>query len=86
MSLFYEKQVQISFLHIWFSNNQTVVWLDLFHAFPFYSMLKTLERYQKCSYGAEEVNKPAKELEVSLVVFFYSNVDDYSVMQFLDEV
>ncbi|KAL9381095.1 hypothetical protein Peur_026752 [Populus x canadensis] len=31
------------------------------------NMLKTLERYQKCSYGAEEVNKPAKELEVSLV-------------------
>ncbi|XP_054784378.1 agamous-like MADS-box protein MADS2 isoform X3 [Prosopis cineraria] len=27
------------------------------------SMLKTLERYQKCSYGAVEVNKPAKELE-----------------------
>lgn len=27
-------------------------------------MLKTLERYQKCSYGAVEVNKPAKELEV----------------------
>ncbi|KAK0585780.1 hypothetical protein LWI29_033950 [Acer saccharum] len=29
------------------------------------SMLKTLERYQKCSYGAVEVNKPAKELEQS---------------------
>ncbi|KAJ6867031.1 agamous-like MADS-box protein MADS2 [Populus alba x Populus x berolinensis] len=29
------------------------------------NMLKTLERYQKCSYGAEEVNKPAKELESS---------------------
>ncbi|KAH7554440.1 hypothetical protein JRO89_XS12G0210500 [Xanthoceras sorbifolium] len=28
-------------------------------------MLKTLERYQKCSYGAVEVNKPAKELESS---------------------
>ncbi|KAB5516502.1 hypothetical protein DKX38_027150 [Salix brachista] len=28
-------------------------------------MLKTLERYQKCSYGVEEVNKPAKELESS---------------------
>jgi len=28
------------------------------------SMLKTLERYQKCSYGAVEVSKPAKELEV----------------------
>jgi len=27
-------------------------------------MLKTLERYQKCSYGAVEVSKPAKELEV----------------------
>ncbi|CAI0553222.1 unnamed protein product [Linum tenue] len=27
------------------------------------NMLKTLERYQKCSYGAVEVNKPAKELE-----------------------
>jgi len=27
-------------------------------------MLKTLDRYQKCSYGAVEVNKPAKELEV----------------------
>ncbi|XP_054793664.1 agamous-like MADS-box protein MADS2 isoform X6 [Prosopis cineraria] len=27
------------------------------------SMLKTLERYQKCSYGAVEVSKPAKELE-----------------------
>ncbi|PNX88638.1 MADS-box transcription factor, partial [Trifolium pratense] len=26
-------------------------------------MLKTLDRYQKCSYGAVEVNKPAKELE-----------------------
>jgi hypothetical protein len=33
--------------------------------FPFnVSMLKTLDRYQKCSYGAVEVNKPAKELEV----------------------
>uniref|UniRef100_A0AAU7LJC6 MADS35 n=1 Tax=Hippophae rhamnoides TaxID=193516 RepID=A0AAU7LJC6_9ROSA len=30
------------------------------------SMLKTLERYQKCSYGAmEQVSKPAKELEQS---------------------
>ncbi|KAL6135484.1 hypothetical protein ACLB2K_067712 [Fragaria x ananassa] len=29
------------------------------------SMLKTLERYQKCSYGAMEVQKPAKELEQS---------------------
>ncbi|KAH1052993.1 hypothetical protein AAZX31_08G244600 [Glycine max] len=29
------------------------------------SMLKTLERYQKCSYGAVEVTKPAKELEQS---------------------
>ncbi|KAK7295532.1 hypothetical protein RJT34_18442 [Clitoria ternatea] len=29
------------------------------------SMLKTLERYQKCSYGAVEVSKPAKELEQS---------------------
>ncbi|MED6180096.1 Alpha-glucosidase 2 [Stylosanthes scabra] len=29
------------------------------------SMLKTLERYQNCSYGAVEVNKPAKELENS---------------------
>ncbi|XP_021816782.1 developmental protein SEPALLATA 1 isoform X1 [Prunus avium] len=29
------------------------------------SILKTLERYQKCSYGQVEVNKPAKELEQS---------------------
>nr|AET98846.1 SEPALLATA1 [Passiflora edulis] len=29
------------------------------------NMLKTLERYQKCSYGVEDVNKPAKELESS---------------------
>ncbi|XP_022998764.1 developmental protein SEPALLATA 1-like [Cucurbita maxima] len=29
------------------------------------NMLKTLERYQKCSYGAVEVAKPAKELESS---------------------
>ncbi|KAK4776909.1 hypothetical protein SAY86_005597 [Trapa natans] len=29
------------------------------------NMLKTLERYQKCSYGSVEVNKPNKELEVS---------------------
>ncbi|KAK4280286.1 hypothetical protein QN277_011928 [Acacia crassicarpa] len=29
------------------------------------SMLKTLERYQKCSYGSVEVSKPAKELETS---------------------
>ncbi|KAK9683106.1 hypothetical protein RND81_10G117000 [Saponaria officinalis] len=29
------------------------------------SMLKTLERYQKCSYGAVEINKPSKELESS---------------------
>ncbi|KAM5581140.1 agamous-like MADS-box protein MADS2 [Rosa sericea] len=29
------------------------------------SILKTLERYQKCSYGAVEVNEPAKELEQS---------------------
>ncbi|KAK9924851.1 hypothetical protein M0R45_033199 [Rubus argutus] len=29
------------------------------------SMLKTLERYQKCSYGAVEVNKPTEELESS---------------------
>ncbi|KAK3413499.1 agamous-like MADS-box protein MADS2 [Eucalyptus grandis] len=27
------------------------------------SMLKTLDRYQKCSYGSVEVNKPSKELE-----------------------
>ncbi|XP_004491904.1 agamous-like MADS-box protein MADS2 isoform X2 [Cicer arietinum] len=29
------------------------------------NMLKTLDRYQKCSYGAVEVSKPAKELESS---------------------
>ncbi|XP_060672561.1 agamous-like MADS-box protein MADS2 isoform X5 [Ziziphus jujuba] len=29
------------------------------------SMPKTLERYQKCNYGAVEINKPAKELEQS---------------------
>ncbi|EXB77655.1 Developmental protein SEPALLATA 2 [Morus notabilis] len=29
------------------------------------SMVKTLERYQKCSYGAMEVSKPGKELESS---------------------
>ncbi|XP_021737021.1 developmental protein SEPALLATA 1-like [Chenopodium quinoa] len=29
------------------------------------SMLKTLERYQKCSYGGVEINKPSKELESS---------------------
>ncbi|KAK8491295.1 hypothetical protein V6N13_127926 [Hibiscus sabdariffa] len=29
------------------------------------SMLKTLDRYQKCSYGAVEVSKPDKELESS---------------------
>ncbi|KAI4346729.1 hypothetical protein L6164_007601 [Bauhinia variegata] len=29
------------------------------------SMLKTIERYQKCSYGSLEVSKPAKELESS---------------------
>nr|AXR86364.1 agamous-like 2 [Kerria japonica] len=29
------------------------------------SILKTLERYQKCSYGQVEVTKPAKELESS---------------------
>ncbi|XP_050226718.1 agamous-like MADS-box protein MADS2 [Mercurialis annua] len=29
------------------------------------NMLKSLDRYQKCSYGAVEVNKPAKELESS---------------------
>ncbi|OWM64496.1 agamous-like MADS-box protein MADS2 [Punica granatum] len=29
------------------------------------NMLKTLERYQKCSYGPVEVNKPNKELEAS---------------------
>ncbi|KAF5735621.1 MADS1 [Tripterygium wilfordii] len=29
------------------------------------NMLKTLERYQKCSYGAVEINKPSKELENS---------------------
>ncbi|WCJ25530.1 Agamous-like MADS-box protein MADS2 [Euphorbia peplus] len=29
------------------------------------NMLKTLDRYQKCSYGAVEVNRPAKELESS---------------------
>ncbi|XP_060672560.1 agamous-like MADS-box protein MADS2 isoform X2 [Ziziphus jujuba] len=29
------------------------------------SMPKTLERYQKCNYGAVEINKPAKELESS---------------------
>ncbi|RVW98050.1 Developmental protein SEPALLATA 2 [Vitis vinifera] len=28
-------------------------------------MLKTLERYQKCSYGAVEVSRPSKELEFS---------------------
>ncbi|CAM9000353.1 unnamed protein product [Rhodiola kirilowii] len=29
------------------------------------NMMKTLERYQKCSYGAVEVNRPNKELETS---------------------
>ncbi|KAL3629483.1 Alpha-glucosidase 2 [Castilleja foliolosa] len=29
------------------------------------SMLKTLERYQKCSYGSLEVNNPGKEIEES---------------------
>ncbi|KAK9271540.1 hypothetical protein L1049_001900 [Liquidambar formosana] len=29
------------------------------------NMLKTLERYQKCSYGTVEVNRPSKELESS---------------------
>lgn len=29
------------------------------------SMVKTLERYQKCSYGAIEVSKPSKELEIN---------------------
>ena len=33
-------------------------------SFYFFSMLKTLERYQKCSYGAVEVSRPCKELEV----------------------
>ncbi|CAN1244302.1 Developmental protein SEPALLATA 1 [Linum perenne] len=37
------------------------------------NMLKTLERYQKCSYGAVEVNKPAKELEVH----FPSHLHEY---------
>ncbi|KAL2896008.1 Developmental protein SEPALLATA 2 [Bienertia sinuspersici] len=32
---------------------------------PSLNMLKTLERYQKCSYGGVEVNKPSKELESS---------------------
>jgi len=34
-------------------------------------MLKTLDRYQKCSYGAVEVSKPAKELEVA-IAFIYN--------------
>nr|DAD22903.1 TPA_asm: hypothetical protein HUJ06_024366 [Nelumbo nucifera] len=29
--------------------------------FVFFSMLKTLERYQKCSYSALETSQPAKE-------------------------
>jgi MADS-box transcription factor len=33
-------------------------------------MLKTLDRYQKCSYGAVEVSKPAKELEVATILSF----------------
>ncbi|TYH21834.1 hypothetical protein ES288_A04G077300v1 [Gossypium darwinii] len=36
-------------------------------AFPF-SMFKTLDRYQKCSHGAVEVSKPAKELEAKLKI------------------
>lgn len=30
-----------------------------------HSMLKTLEKYQKSSYGSVEVNRPGKELEVA---------------------
>ncbi|KAL9354770.1 hypothetical protein Peur_052740 [Populus x canadensis] len=48
--------------HIAFRGKETSVWLPDDETD---SMLKTLERYQKCSYGAEEVNKPAKELESS---------------------
>ncbi|KAH0931578.1 hypothetical protein HID58_008695 [Brassica napus] len=40
--------------------------LILFNLWFLFSMIKTLERYQKCSYGSIEVNnKPAKELENS---------------------
>ncbi|KAB2069746.1 hypothetical protein ES319_A08G112100v1 [Gossypium barbadense] len=31
-------------------------------------MLKTLDRYQKCSHGAVEVSKLAKELEAKLKI------------------
>jgi MADS-box transcription factor len=37
-------------------------------------MLKTLDRYQKCSYGAVEVSKPAKELEVATFLSFIYNM------------
>lgn len=30
------------------------------------SMVKTLERYQKCSYGSLEVNHPGKDIEVPI--------------------
>lgn len=40
------------------------------------SMLKLLEKYQNCNFGALEVNRPAKDLEVAsfYIVGFYSSL------------
>ncbi|CAL0321709.1 unnamed protein product [Lupinus luteus] len=44
------------------------------------SMLKTLERYQKCSYGAVEVNKPSKELETQFMLDQLSDLQNKEQM------
>ena len=46
------------------------------------SMLKTLERYQKCSYGAVEVSKPGKELEVRSNAIVYNIIEITSLKKF----
>ncbi|KZV46857.1 hypothetical protein F511_08618 [Dorcoceras hygrometricum] len=45
------------------------------------NMLKTLERYQKCSYGSLEVNHPTKDIEQSSYVEYVKLKSKYESLQ-----
>ncbi|EPS70807.1 hypothetical protein M569_03954 [Genlisea aurea] len=45
------------------------------------NMLKTLERYQKCSYGSLEVNNPGKEIEQSSYKEYLKLKSKYETLQ-----
>ncbi|XP_075494418.1 agamous-like MADS-box protein MADS2 [Primulina tabacum] len=45
------------------------------------NMLKTLERYQKCSYGSQEVNHPTNDIEQSSYVEYVKLKSKYESLQ-----